>query len=93
MFPNIDGQALRRGALAAIQSRAMPRDPPLQMWGGRGSGETCPVCGQACDPAEAELELEFAPLENNQAPREFHLHLACFEVWDLVRTSAPATEA
>jgi hypothetical protein len=87
MFPTIEVQALRRSALAAMKAQAIPRDKPLEILGGHGSGETCPVCSQSIDPADMELELAFAPLESGQTPLEVHLHLPCFEAWDLVRTS------
>ena len=87
MFAHLDEQALRRSALAALKAQAIPRDPPLQILGGHGSGETCPVCGHLIEPAEMELELEFAPPEGGQALPELHLHLRCFEAWEVVRTA------
>jgi hypothetical protein len=79
---------LRRKALVAMQLEVLPRVPPLRTWGGSGSGELCPVCGDFIEPAEKELELEFATADDGSAVREFHLHLPCFAAWDIARQSA-----
>jgi hypothetical protein len=81
-----DEQELRRRARAALDLGLMPRDRPKGLWGGNGSGESCPVCGQCIDAAEMELEVEFEfPEVNAQGVREFHLHLPCFAAWEIER--------
>jgi DNA repair exonuclease SbcCD ATPase subunit len=81
-----DEQELRRRARAALASGLIPRDHPKGLWGGNGSGETCPVCGIPVDPAEMELEVEFEFAEvGAQGVREFHLHLPCFAAWEVER--------
>jgi hypothetical protein len=87
MLPNgHDEQELRRLARAALNQGLIPRDRPRGLWGGNGSGETCPVCGIAVDAAEMELEVEFGIAEvNAQGVREFHLHLPCFAAWEIER--------
>ena len=79
---------LRRKALAALRADILPRVRPLRSWGGDGSGELCPVCGRSIEPAEKELELEFASAEGEDTVRELHLHLACFAAWEFARDSA-----
>ena len=79
---------LRCRARAALNSGLLPRDSPKGLWGGNGSGETCPVCGHVTDAAEMELEVEFAT-DNAQGVREFHLHLQCFAAWEIERKAAP----
>jgi hypothetical protein len=79
---------LRRRALAALHAGILPRVRPLRSWGGDGSGEICPVCGRSIEPAEKELELEFATAEREDAVREFHLHLPCFVAWEFAREFA-----
>jgi hypothetical protein len=83
-----DEQDLRRSALVALQAGIIPRDQPRQILGGSGAGEVCPVCGRSIEPAEMELELEFANTEVGDDAREFHLHLPCFAAWEIARKSA-----
>jgi len=82
-----DEQALRRRARAALSLAQIPRDRPSGLWGGHGSGETCPVCGHSIDAAEMELEIEFTA-DHTQAVQEFHLHLPCFAAWEIERKAA-----
>ncbi len=79
---------LRRKALVAMQLEMLPRLPPLRTWGGSGSGELCPVCGDFIEPTDKELEVEFAAADHGGDVREFHLHLPCFAAWDFARQSA-----
>ena len=76
-----DERELRRRALAALHADLLPRVRPVRSWGGDGSGELCPVCGHSIEPAEKELELEFATADGEDTVREFHLHLPCFAAW------------
>jgi DNA repair exonuclease SbcCD ATPase subunit len=82
MQPNLQ-EELRPKARAALKLGLIPRDSPKGVWGGNGSGETCPVCGRPVDAAEKELEIEFA--DDLQAVREFHLHFPCFAAWEIER--------
>jgi len=84
----LDEKELRRRARAALDAAIIPRDWPKGLWGGNGSGESCPVCGQPVDAAEMELEVEFA-MDSAQSVREFHLHLACFAAWEIERKVVP----
>ena len=79
-----DEEGLRRQARAALNSATIPRDGPTGVWGGNGSGESCPVCGHRIDAAEMELEIEFAVVSTSGV-REFHLHLPCFAAWEIER--------
>lgn len=86
----LDEKELRRRARAALDAAIIPRDWPKGLWGGNGSGESCPVCGQPVDAAEMELEVEFEITEvGTQGVREFHLHLPCFAAWEIERKAAP----
>jgi len=85
-----DEQELRRKARTALNLGSIPRDRPKGLWGGSGSGESCPVCGHVVDAAEMELEVEFEITEvGTQGVREFHLHLPCFAAWEIERKAAP----
>jgi hypothetical protein len=88
-----DVQELRRRAHAALHAEILPRVQPNRSWGGRGSGKLCPVCGSLVDPAEMELELEFAATDVGNDTREFHLHLACFSAWEFARRVAATDHA
>jgi len=79
---------LRRRARAALNAAMIPRERPTGLWGGNGSGESCPVCGHRVDEAEMELEAEFA-VDSTSGVREFHLHLPCFAAWEIERKSTP----
>jgi hypothetical protein len=83
-----DEVALRRQARAALNAATIPRESPTGLWGGNGSGESCPVCGQRIDASEMELEVEFA-VASTPGVREFHLHLPCFTAWELERKITP----
>ena len=87
MQPNRhDEQELRIRARAALDSGQVPHDQPKGLWGGNGTGETCPVCGNSLDAAEMELEVEFEFAEvGARGVREFHLHLPCFAAWEIER--------
>jgi hypothetical protein len=75
---------LQRRAREALAAGLIPRERPSGLWGGKGSGEPCPVCGHAIDAAEMELEVEFSGVGGRGA-REFHLHLQCFAAWEIER--------
>ena len=83
-----DEQDLRRRACAAIHAKVLPRDRHKRSWGGRGSGELCPVCGQSIESTEPEVELEFATADSGNEVRVLHLHLPCFAAWEIARTFA-----
>jgi hypothetical protein len=83
-----DEVALRRQARAALNAATIPHESPTGVWGGNGSGESCPVCGQCVDASERELEMEFAVASTSGA-REFHLHLPCFAAWEIERKITP----
>ena len=88
MIHSDDVYDLRRRARAALHAEILPCAPPDRSWGGHGSGEMCPVCGCSVDPAEPELELEFATTEVGNDTRQFHLHLPCFTAWEFARKFA-----
>jgi hypothetical protein len=84
-----DEMELRRRAAEALIAARIPRDRPLGLWGGHGSGQACPVCGHPIEATEMELELEFAE-DSAHAVREFHLHLSCFAAWEIERKAGLA---
>jgi hypothetical protein len=82
---------LQNRAREALNSGQIPRERPSGLWGGNGSGETCPVCGHLIDATEMELEVEFESAEVGiLGAKEFHLHLPCFAAWEIERKTVPA---
>jgi hypothetical protein len=80
-----DHDVRRAQARDALRSGTLPATPPAGVWGGPGQGIDCPVCRVAIDVREMELELEFA---RDGMPERHHVHVRCFEAWDLERRSA-----
>jgi hypothetical protein len=74
---------LRERAREAIRAGHLPERPPDRTWGGPGSGLPCIVCGQPLIREETELELEFLESGPPGAPRVCHLHVGCFNAWQL----------
>jgi hypothetical protein len=62
----------------------LPDRAPERVWGGKGCGAACAVCGVRLTLEEAELELEFAPL-GERGTQAYNLHPRCFAIWDSVR--------
>lgn len=87
-----DEQDLRQRARTALDAGTLPRVSPDGMWGGRGNGDACPVCGSCIKPADTELELEFSDPEGGPAVRTFHMHLPCFAVWENARKFAASSD-
>jgi hypothetical protein len=81
-----DDQELCSKALAALHAEALPLTPPVEVWGGKGSGDPCPVCGDHLKPSELELELAFEPGERNSAC-VLHMHVRCFAAWEVAKKS------
>ena len=69
---------LAEKACAAIRNGQLPSHAPNRRFGGRGNGETSPVCGEVVTLIQAEIELEF----NRHGPEpgldRYHLHARCF---------------
>jgi hypothetical protein len=82
---------LRQMAREAIDAGELPRRRPDRMWGGRGTGDLCSVCGVAVRREEAEIELEF----DGNAQHALHVHVPCLAAWELeldqVETGTPAS--
>ena len=80
-----DDQELRSKALAALRAETIPLARPREVWGGRGAGDQCPVCGAAVKPSELELELQFADTGDEEPVCVLHLHVRCFSAWEMAR--------
>lgn len=91
----MDQNGLRQKARELIQAGALPARAADRTWGGPGSGLGCAVCGQPLIADESELELEFFPEGGSADCATHHLHLQCFDAWELERQhgSSPSHRA
>jgi len=90
-----DARSLPEKAREAMQSGAMPARAPDRMWGGRGDGCHCTVCGLPVKRDEAEIEMEFNRDGDDPGRDNFHVHVRCFAAWefelDQMRLATPAS--
>jgi hypothetical protein len=56
----------------------LPHDPLPRVVGGPGQGETCDACGEIVRASELAME-------DADAERPTHFHVACFYIWDAER--------
>jgi hypothetical protein len=82
-----DESTLHSMARQAIRAGSMPARAAQRMWGGRGSGVRCSICGQPVAGEEVEYELQFAPDPDDPEPHTRHLHVRCLAAWEFERES------
>ena len=70
---------LRAKARQLIQSGVLPSRRPDRMFGARGLGHICAVCGVAVAAKELEWEMQFNG-EDGVGSTEFHIHIRCYEI-------------
>lgn len=73
-------EELRPIARECIAKGRLPCDTPSKMWGGRGGGEPCALCGKPIERDEVEYEVE-VPVD--ETVRTFRFHIVCQSVWQL----------
>jgi hypothetical protein len=87
-----DESTLRQKAREVIQSGTLPVHRPQRMWGGRGSGAACAICGQRLEPDQFEFELQFASNgEERPGANLCHVHIRCFAAWEFEREDMAAS--
>lgn len=69
---------LRENARERIRSGHLPCAKPVRMWGGRGSGKLCAVCGEVIPADEVEYEIE---AEIGGTALLAHFHFLCHAAW------------
>jgi hypothetical protein len=72
---------LREMAREAIDAGALPSRRPDSMWGGKGSGSRCSICGVPVTRDELEIELEFSG-DDCSGEGTFHVHVPCLAAWE-----------
>ena len=68
---------LRERARAAMSSGTLPRRAPNRTFGGRGSGETCAICGDRIRLNQVGFEIVFV----HDAGSEESRFTFIFDVW------------
>ncbi len=81
--------ALRIRARQRIEHELLPREKPIRMWGGRGTGLACGLCDAPILESEPEMELEYEPPARIPIVR---FHLRCQSIWDSARQSLSASQ-
>ena len=66
--------ALQDQARARIARGDLPCERPPHIYGGRGTGEVCSLCGEVIGSDAIEYE---APIKGDS----FHFHILCHAVW------------
>lgn len=74
--PKPDSAALLERARRAIAAHELPRRASPRVWGGRGSGQTCSLCGRPIGVNEVEIELEGV-----QTAAGVRFHSNCHFLW------------
>lgn len=78
--------SLRQLAREAIEDGRLPVTQPAGMWGGRGTGVRCIMCGEAIEPHETEFEIQFGSQDLGEGNPRLHMH--CFAAWEFERGRA-----
>jgi len=72
---------LRARARELISAGRLPRQHPIRIWGGNGSGDqTCSLCDRVISREEVEYELEYSV---DSAVRMMRFHFICHAAWQL----------
>jgi hypothetical protein len=74
--PKPDSATLLARAERAIEDRQLPTGVASRVWGGRGSGLPCSLCGQPIDSNDVEIELDGVA-----APAGVRFHSRCHLLW------------
>jgi hypothetical protein len=70
---------IRRKVAAGL----LPKEAPVKVWAGYGSGKKCDACGLPTSEADIEYEIDLAD------HLTFLFHQACFELWHEERHLQP----
>jgi len=76
----IEKEHRRDAVLKSLRAGRLPREAPVKVWAGNGTGRACFVCARTLTPRDIEYELEF---ETRQAVT---LDRQCHALWEQERT-------
>jgi hypothetical protein len=85
-----DESTLRLNAREAIQAGKLPNRGAERMWGGPGFGACCAVCGKPVKRDELGFELDFRRDDDVPDVGNTHVHIQCFEAWEIERRNYEA---
>jgi hypothetical protein len=83
-----DEAVLREKARQVVRAGTLPNRRPDQAWGGSGTGADCTICATPVKHDELEFEIEFVRSGDNRHSDTYHLHVRCFDAWQLERDRA-----
>jgi len=63
-----------------LDAGTLPRDEPVKLWAGRGTGKPCTACEKAILPSQTEYEIEYY-----DGSPEIRLHVECHGLWETER--------
>ena len=78
--------ALRKVARERLRSGMLPRREPDHTWEGPGLGAPCGVCEKPVTGNDVGYEIQFDHPGSRPGLDRYHLHAACFTLWELERT-------
>lgn len=81
-----DESSLREKACEKILSGRLPSTKPDRVFGGKGSGGTCAVCGRQLTQDDVDFEIEFNRHGSTPGLDRYYLHQRCFAAWEFERT-------
>jgi hypothetical protein len=76
---------LRAKARKCVESGRMPNRSPDRLWGGKGTGAECVICGEPVVADQVEFEVEFDRIGPDSAADKYRAHLACLSAWEFER--------
>ena len=75
----------RRKARECVDSGKIPNRSPDRLYGGRGTGADCVICGAPVVPDQIEFEIEFDRNVPGSGVDKYLVHLACLSAWESER--------
>ena len=72
---------LRTIIRSKVASGVLPKDAPVKMWAGYGTGKTCAACNLATTQKDIEYEVDMAN------GRTFSFHQLCITLWHQERAT------
>ena len=89
-----DADSLGQKAREAMRTGRLPKRAADRALGGRGSGGTCPICGERVRRTQLGFQIEYNRHGPTPGLNRYELHAKCLRAWEQERLkldeSAPA---
>ena len=72
---------LRAMVRLKVTSDVLPKESPVKMWAGYGTGKTCAACDLSTTTKDVEYEVDMAD------GRTFSFHQTCITLWHQERAT------